>query len=44
LPVALASTLVLCLTLRLRGDLSRPVGIIFLGLYVTYIAAAIAAG
>jgi Ca2+/Na+ antiporter len=37
-----AATLVLCATLRLRG-LSRPVGVLFLGLYTAYIAAAIAA-
>lgn len=43
LPVALATTLVLCATLRLRGGLSRPVGALFLGLYAAYIAAAIAA-
>ena len=38
-----AATLVLCATLRLRGGLSRPVGVLFLGLYTAYIAAAIAA-
>jgi cation:H+ antiporter len=43
LPVAVAATLVLCATVRLRGGLSRPVGVLFLGLYSAYIAAAIAA-
>jgi Ca2+/Na+ antiporter len=43
LPVALATTLVLCATLQLRGGLSRPAGALFLGLYAAYIAAAIAA-
>jgi cation:H+ antiporter len=44
LPIALGSTLVLCATLRLRGGLSRTTGVFLLGLYATYIAAAIAAG
>jgi cation:H+ antiporter len=44
LPVALAATLVLCATLRLRGGLSRPAGVLFLGLYAAYIAVAIVAG
>jgi Ca2+/Na+ antiporter len=44
LPVALAATLVLCATLRLRAGLSRLTGVTFLGLYAAYIAAAIAAG
>jgi cation:H+ antiporter len=44
LPVALGATLVLCGTLALRGGLSRLVGVVFLSLYVGYIAAAIAAG
>jgi len=44
LPAALAATLVLCATLRLRGGLTRIAGIAFLGLYVAYIVAAIAAG
>lgn len=43
LPVAVAATLVLCATLRLRGGLSRTVGLLFLGLYSAYIAAAIGA-
>ena len=42
LPVAVAATLVLCATLRLRDGLSRTVGVLFLSLYSAYIAAAIA--
>jgi cation:H+ antiporter len=42
LPMALAATLVLCATLRLRGGLSRIAGVFFLGLYAAYIAVAIA--
>jgi Ca2+/Na+ antiporter len=44
LPVALGATLVLCATLRLRHGVSRLAGALFLGLYVGYVAAAIAAG
>jgi cation:H+ antiporter len=44
LPAALVATLLLCATLRLRGGLSRPTGVLLLGLYVGYIGAAIAAG
>jgi cation:H+ antiporter len=43
LPAALAATIVLCATLRLRGGLTRLAGSVFLGLYVAYVAAAIAA-
>ncbi len=43
LPAALCATLVLCVTLRLRGGLDRRVGAAFLALYVGYIAAAITA-
>jgi cation:H+ antiporter len=43
LPVALGATLVLCATIRLRGGLSRTAGVLFLGLYAAYIAAAIGA-
>jgi cation:H+ antiporter len=42
LPMALVATLVLCATLRLQGGLSRLTGVVFLGLYAGYIAAAIA--
>jgi cation:H+ antiporter len=44
LPVALGATLVLCVTLRLRGGLDGLAGVLFLGLYGCYIASAIAAG
>jgi cation:H+ antiporter len=43
LPAALSATLVLCLTLRLRGGLDRRAGVAFLALYIGYIAAAVAA-
>jgi cation:H+ antiporter len=42
LPVAVAATLVVCATLRLRDGLSRTVGVLFLSLYSVYIATAIA--
>lgn len=44
LPMTLAATLVLCAALRLRDGLSRRLGVVFLGLYAGYVAAAIAAG
>jgi Ca2+/Na+ antiporter len=44
LPVALGATLVFCATLRLRHGVSHLAGALFLGLYVGYVAAAIAAG
>jgi cation:H+ antiporter len=44
LPVALGATLVLCATLGLRHGVSRLAGALFLGLYVGYVAAAVAAG
>jgi cation:H+ antiporter len=42
LPVALAATAVLCVTLALRKRLTRATGVALLGLYALYLAAAIA--